>query len=683
VALTLRTKLVGGFATIVVTTLAASAVGYWQADRLASALYEVGVVRLPSLSALEEVDEAMSAIQAAERTLLLPGLDVDIRTQQRQDLKRSVAQLDRGIASYEPLPQTRQESEAWRVFTPALGAWRSEHLAVIALVDQAFQGSDSPLTDARARSLGAANAAFHAARVRLGTVIEINHSIAAEVGARSVDGQQRRVAIGRFMLLFAGLAVLTAVLLGVVFGRRFSAPLVDMSAALSRIARGDLAGALQSSQRAQQQSTSELMALNERYEKQRSALAALMRRSVEQPESLVSALQAITEVVADAIDGERISIYRFAEHRSILVCDDLFERATSRHSSGLIITREEWPEVFTDPDNATIVEVAKPPGEGNNEGSFLAFLHKVGVTTYMRAQIRAHGVQVGALVCAHVGDREWHSDEQAFMAAAANFIAALIAQTEGRKLEAQLRQAQKMEAFGQLASGVAHDFNNILTVIIGQAYQLAHDDRIPPDLQEGARDILLSGERAGDLTRQLLSISRRQAMKLSDVDLNTIVTDMVRMLGRILGEAVCAETLLAAGPIRVHVDRGMIDQVLMNLAVNARDAMPGGGCISIETALEDVEPHRSGLEQTTRRGSFARLRVRDTGSGIAPDHLTQIFEPFFTTKAPGKGTGLGLATTFSIVQQHGGWIDVMSAVGAGTTFTIFLPLADTAAATAP
>ena len=611
-ALTLKTKLAGCFAVIVVITLAVSAVGYWQTARLASALYEIGVVRLPSLSALGEVDQAMSAIQAAERTLLLPVLDEGISTRQRQNLERSIAQLDRGIAGYEPLPQTPQESEAWRAFMPALGAWRSEHLAVIALVNQAAQGGESLATEARVRSLGAADAAFRAARTRLAVVIEINHSIATEVGARSVDGQQRLAAIERFMLLFAALAVLSAVLVGVVFGRRLSEPLVDMSAALSRIAHGDLdariavrsrdevgrmgdtinqlASALQSAERAQKQSTSGLMALNGRYAKQRSALAALMRLSVEQPESLVSALQAITEVVADAVDGQRISIYRFAEHRSILVCDDLFERGPSRHSSGLIITREEWPEVFTDPDNATIVEVAKPPSEPHKEGSFLAFLRKVGITTYMRAQIRAHGVQVGALVCAHVGDREWHSDEQAFMAAAANFIAALIAQTEGRKLEAQLRQAQKMEAFGQLASGVAHDFNNILTVIIGRAYLLADDNRIPPDLQEAANEILLSGERAGDLTRRLLSVSRHQAMKLNDVDLNTIVTDMVRMLDRILGKDVCAETVLAPGPIRVHVDRGMIDQVLMNLAVNARDAMPDGGRVSIETALEDVEP---------------------------------------------------------------------------------------------
>ena len=242
----------------------------------------------------------------------------------------------------------------------------------------------------------------------------------------------------------------------------------------------------------------------------------------------------------------------------------------------------------------------------------------------------------------------------------------LRAEDTRKRLEDQLRQAQKMEAVGQLSGGIAHDFNNILTVILGNTALLEADARLAPELLERVREVLQSAERASSLTRQLMMLSRQQPMQARDLDLNDVVRTMTRMLERILGEDVRLRFNLAPEPLRVHADAGMIDQVLLNLAVNARDAMPAGGQLTIETFLEE-------WQETIRDGSFAGVRVIDTGGGIAPDVVPHVFEPFFTTKDVGKGTGLGLATVYSIIQQHNGWIDVESTLGSGTEFTFYLP----------
>jgi signal transduction histidine kinase/CheY-like chemotaxis protein len=255
--------------------------------------------------------------------------------------------------------------------------------------------------------------------------------------------------------------------------------------------------------------------------------------------------------------------------------------------------------------------------------------------------------------------------------------------TDQRQLEEQLRQAQKLEAVGQLAGGVAHDFNNILTAIIMQAELLDTDDQVSPEIKDGLRQIHAAAERAADLTRQLLLFSRRQVMQPRDVDLNEVVTNLAKMLQRIIGEDVRLQLHLNPTPLWSHADPGMLDQVLMNLAVNARDAMPEGGQLRIETLSRTVDDTFAQQRGEIAPGDYVGFRVTDTGCGIAPENLPRIFEPFFTTKEPGKGTGLGLATVFGIVKQHGGWIEVESQVGRGTIFEVYLPaLSRTAAAEA-
>jgi two-component system, cell cycle sensor histidine kinase and response regulator CckA len=242
--------------------------------------------------------------------------------------------------------------------------------------------------------------------------------------------------------------------------------------------------------------------------------------------------------------------------------------------------------------------------------------------------------------------------------------------TERQLFEERLRQAQKMEAIGQLSGGVAHDFNNLLTVIIGHIGMLRTDPQMTPGIAESLEEIAGAANRAANLTRQLLAFSRHQVMTPRDLDLNEVVSHLAKMLRRVLGEEVDLQLALTVEPLTIHGDVGMLEQVLLNLAVNARDAMPGGGTLRVATVPVDDVTDKDGV---VHRGAFARLTVSDSGQGIAPEVLPRIFEPFFTTKEVGKGTGLGLATVFGIVQQHHGWIEVASKPGYGATFQMFLP----------
>lgn len=248
--------------------------------------------------------------------------------------------------------------------------------------------------------------------------------------------------------------------------------------------------------------------------------------------------------------------------------------------------------------------------------------------------------------------------------------------TEHRKLEEQLLHAQKMEAIGQLAGGVAHDFNNILTVIQGHASLLRSAAKQADTPSSSADQIYQAAERASGLTRQLLTFSRRQMMQPKHLDLNQIVSNTTRMLGRILGEDISLQFNYASNVPLVHADAGMIEQVLLNLAVNSRDAMPSGGELTIKIYSVDFKPEDVREYPERRIGEFVRLSVSDTGSGIDAETLPRIFEPFFTTKAIGKGTGLGLATVYGIIKQHKGWIEVESRIGEGTSFHVFLPAAE-------
>ena len=254
--------------------------------------------------------------------------------------------------------------------------------------------------------------------------------------------------------------------------------------------------------------------------------------------------------------------------------------------------------------------------------------------------------------------------------------------TERKRLEEQLRQSQKMEAIGQLAGGIAHDFNNLLTIILGYSELLGVRIAEGDELRESVDAISDAATRAAELTRQLLAFGRKSMLQPRLLDLNATITDTSRMLGRLLGLPVRCELVLSDRIGRVRVDPGQLNQVLINLAVNARDAMPNGGTLTIRTMAVDLDESNSARLELTP-GPYVLIEVVDTGIGMSADVRTHIFEPFFTTKGIGTGTGLGLAMVFGIVRQSGGSIDVQSEPGCGATFRIHLPVAGDELAATP
>ncbi len=288
-------------------------------------------------------------------------------------------------------------------------------------------------------------------------------------------------------------------------------------------------------------------------------------------------------------------------------------------------------------------------------------------TEHRRKDGSSYPVEVHLQVFEHGGDR-------VFLAMILDITERRRLEEERRKLEQQLLQAQKMESVGRLAGGVAHDFNNHLTVINGYCLLLLRRLKDEGPLREPLEEIRKAGERAAELTRQLLAFSRKQVMEPKVINLNSIVSDSERMLRRLIGEDIKVVLELDAGLGMVMADPGQLAQVLMNLAVNARDAMPAGGRMTIETQNVELDEAYAATHSNVQPGKYAMLSISDTGVGMSEETMQRIFDPFFTTKPQGSGTGLGLAMVYGIVRQMGGWIWVYSELGKGSTFKVYFPL---------
>lgn len=300
-------------------------------------------------------------------------------------------------------------------------------------------------------------------------------------------------------------------------------------------------------------------------------------------------------------------------------------------------------------------------------------------TARIQREVAAHGTfrDLAAGVCTRRGETRdtLVAAEEFALGNQPHVLLILQDMTERFRIEGQLRQAQKMEAVGQLAAGIAHDLNNLLTVILGNTSLQLGASPLDKALEHSLRQIDRAGERAATLTQQLLAYSRKQIIKRRPLDLNSTVEHAVSMLRRVIGEHIAIETTLAANLPAIHADPTNLDQVIMNLAINARDAIGEAGTLTFRSELREVTTAHLTDQPEGRQGSFVCLVVADTGCGMDPATLERLFEPFFTTKDQGKGTGMGLATVYGIVQQHDGWVEVESAPGRGTTIRIYFPLA--------
>jgi PAS domain S-box-containing protein len=373
------------------------------------------------------------------------------------------------------------------------------------------------------------------------------------------------------------------------------------------------------------------------------------KRAVDRMHDQLADLGRVNEMYRSLIEGAVYGILRTSLEGQFIDVNRALTRMLGYGSNAELLAKNLWSEVLVDPSDRTRM-LTPPAGSAQMAGLEMWWLRKDG----SRVLVRVSGRLVGL--------------EQQELAALELMVEDV---TDRRTLEEQLQQAQKLDAIGRLARGVAHDFNNLLTVIVGSGELIGQD--LPPDhpAQVEVRELLRASHTAASLTRQLLAFSRQQLSRPEQVDVNEVIREMTGLVQRLAGEAVVLDVSLHDRLPPIVADRGQLEQVVMNLAINARDAMPDGGCLSIETfpASRDGEAATEGRHV----GDYVAVRVSDTGVGMSAEVQAHIFEPFFTTKENGKGSGLGLATVYGIVKQSGGEIYVVSGVHSGTSFTLCLP----------
>ncbi|MCF8090529.1 MAG: response regulator [Desulfotignum sp.] len=412
----------------------------------------------------------------------------------------------------------------------------------------------------------------------------------------------------------------------------------------------------------------------ERAVRQRQAIAELALDSTVHSDDINAALARLVETAGKTIHVSRASIWRYGENNRFLECVAFFGVDADRVTIGMRMDTGKFPDYFSalNQENRIFAEDAVTDARTHEMAE--TYLVPLGITSILNAGILVQGELIGTFSLEHIGEkRKWHSDEEAFAGTLAGIAANVIIDDERRRLAAQLTQAQKMESVGRLAGGVAHDFNNMLGVILGhtELALLRTDDKhkLCSDLNE----IQKAAKRSADITKQLLAFARKQTISPRKLDLNDTVESMLNMLRRLIGENIDLAWNPAPHLWPVKMDPSQIDQILANLCVNARDAIAGVGKLTIETGRKSFDEEYCSEHPGFIPGDFVLLGVSDNGCGMAKEILDNLFEPFFTTKDVGKGTGLGLATIYGIVKQNNGFINVYSEPGQGSTFKIYLP----------
>lgn len=380
-------------------------------------------------------------------------------------------------------------------------------------------------------------------------------------------------------------------------------------------------------------------------------------------------------VAARTLGVARASIWYHDAQRTSIRCAWIYTNGEILSDPGTVLLRSDFPRYFAAIEAQPTVAAADAMVDLRTAEFAAPYLAPLGIGAMLDCAIRVSGDAVGVLCLEHVGGpREWSLEEQDFASAVASFVALSRSIEQRDALEAQLRHSQKMEAVGMLAGGVAHDFNNLLTAILGFGELLRANPRLDPVAHSHVSEIVLAGKRASELTSQLLAFGRKQPRAPRVLGLNALVSDASRMLRRVVGETITFAVAPAATELFVRADPNQLEQVLMNLVVNARDAMERGGALEIRLRQLTVSAEHPSTGARLAAGEWAALEVEDTGEGIAPELLARVFEPFFTTKGVGQGTGLGLAMVYGLVHQNGGQIELTSTPGKGTTARVYLPI---------
>jgi two-component system, cell cycle sensor histidine kinase and response regulator CckA len=373
-----------------------------------------------------------------------------------------------------------------------------------------------------------------------------------------------------------------------------------------------------------------------------------------------------TERVAELLDVDRVGVWRFNAPAEQIELIDQFVRTSATHHHQLTLSASRYPVYFEALRAGRSIDAHDAITDPRTCEFADDYLRPLGIVAMIDAPIRVAGQVVGIVCLEHVGaPRRWRKHEVEFAGEVADQLslallhrARIDAQAEQEELRAQLYQSQKMDALGRMAGGIAHDFNNLLMAIGGNAELLAAT-LTDPELQRSASEIVDASVRAGELIAQLLRFARREPLELRVIDLGAVVRRLEAMLRRLIGQSLAFELEIVDEPLRVRASEALIQQILTNLVVNARDAAGESGHIRVEIDATD--------------SGHARLRVTDDGAGMSPETQAKAFEPFFTTKPTGHGTGLGLATVYSIVQRCEGSVDLDSELGRGTTVTVLLP----------
>ncbi len=414
---------------------------------------------------------------------------------------------------------------------------------------------------------------------------------------------------------------------------------------------------------------------------QRTAIADLSLDKEVLEGELPSAMERITETVAKAMNVARTGIWMLSDDRSELRCLSLYEAEPAHHSNGMVLETTAFPRYLAAILSESRIFAHDAQTDPRTSELSEGYLLPMNITSMLDAGIQIDGRLAGVVCLEHIGEpRRWHSDEEAFVSTVAALVAQVMtnarrrsAEQEHERLQSQLLQAQKMESVGILAGGVAHDFNNLLQVMRGNMEMLVQRTFLDSEAQSRIRIVTKSMDRAARLVSQLLLFSRKAESQKVCLDLNQEVEGMVRMLERTIPKMISLEKKLDPSVCSVFADPVQIEQVLLNLANNAADAMPDGGKLTIETGNVELDQDFVRRHPGSSVGRHACLTVIDTGCGMDKTTLEHVFDPFFTTKEKGQGTGLGLASVYGIVKAHGGHIQCSSKPDLGTTFLIYLP----------